>query len=386
MNRVRYVPFRATTVRERFSGSPNNRLLTRAALLFITAITLLAQQKLEVATVVSKPVERTLRLPGEFQPYLKVDLYARVTGFVEKVTVDRGSIVKEGQLLAVLSAPELTAQRAEAEAKAQSAEAQRVEAEARVVAAQSTADRLKQASDTPGAVAANESVQAEKALDAARALVAAQASAANAAKKTVESLRELESYLQVRAPFDGVITDRYVHPGALVGPAAGASSGPLLRLEHNARLRLVVAVPEADVGGITLGAHVPFTVPAYPGETFSGVVARPAHSLELRTRTMAVEMDVRNPEGHLAPGMYPEVQWPVRRSRPSLLVPPSSVVTNTERTFVIRIRENHAEYVDVRRGPPAGDLVEIFGPLAPGDRIVRRATDEIRDNTPLDVR
>ncbi len=179
-----------------------------------------------------------------------------------------------------------------------------------------------------------------------------------------------------------MITERYVHPGALAGPTSG-SAGPLLRLEQQSRLRLVVAVPEADVAGIAGGATVSFTVSAYREETFHGVVARVARSIDPRTRTMPVELDVRNPGGRLAPGMYADVQWPVRRSRPALLVPPSSIVTTTERSFVIRLRNAKAEWVNVARGPAAGDLIEVFGPLRAGDEIVRRGSDEIREGTPL---
>ncbi|MGE5644722.1 MAG: efflux RND transporter periplasmic adaptor subunit [Acidobacteriota bacterium] len=344
----------------------------------IMAPALAAQTAVEVVPVVARQAERRVRLPGEFAPYEKVDLYARVNGFVERVTVDRGSAVKRGQLLVLLSAPEMEAQRAEAEAKAQTIESQRAEAEAKLVAAESTRDRMKAASATPGAISENELIQAAKAADAARAVLRAQASAAEAAKASVQSIRELEAYLKVTAPFDGVITERLVHPGALAGP--GASAQPMLRLEQNSRLRLVVAVPEASAGGIVRGARVPFTVPAYPGETFSGTVARIAHSVDPKTRTMAVEADVNNASGRLAPGMFPEVQWPVRRRR-GLFVPPSSVVTTTERTFVIRVKDGRAEWVDVTRGSPEGDLIEVFGPLNPGDLVVRRATDEIREGS-----
>jgi RND family efflux transporter MFP subunit len=349
-------------------------------LLFAAAVQ--AQQPVDVVAVVSKNVERKVRLPGEFAPYLKADLFARVNGFVEKVEVDRGSVVKQGQLLAVLSAPELTAQRAEAEAKAHAVESQRAEAQARLVAAESTYERVKAASATPGAVAGNEVIQAEKAKDAAGELVRAQESSVTAAKAAIAALRELEGYLRLTAPFDGVITDRFMHPGALAGPSAG----PLLRLEQNTRLRLVVAVPEAEAAGIVKGARVAFRVPAFPAETFRGSLARVAHSVDAKTRTMAVELDVANPDLHLAPGMYPEVEWPVRRSRPSMLVPASSVVATTERTFVIRVSNGRAEWVNVSRGATLGDLVEVFGPLNPGDQIVRRGSDEIREGAGLQVR
>jgi multidrug efflux pump subunit AcrA (membrane-fusion protein) len=113
------------------------------------------------------------------------------------------------------------------------------------------------------------------------------------------------------------------------------------------------------------------------------VVARIAHSLDQKTRTMAVELDVFNRDGSLSPGMYPSVKWPVRRARPSLLVPKTSVVTTTERTFVIRKNDGRAEWVNVTKGAADGDLIEVSGDLKPGDSVVRRANDEIRPGTPL---
>lgn len=341
------------------------------------------RQAVEVARVTAKSVERQSRLPGEFHPYLKVAVHARVAGFVEAVEVDRGAAVRKGQLLVKLSAPEMAARIAEAEAKTRAVESQRAEAEAKRVALQSTWERLKAAAATPGVVAGHEVVLAEKALEAAAALVASLESAAQAARASVAPLRELASYLTITAPFDGVITERLVHPGALVGPE---SAGPLLLLEQNTRLRLAVSVPEADVAGVARGVNASFTVPAHPGQKFHGVVARIPHSLDPKTRTMPVELDVDNARGLLAPGMYAEVEWATRRPRPSLLVPPTSIVTTTERTFVIRLREGKAEWVTVSRGAPAGELVEVFGGLEPGDTIVRRASDEIREGTRLEAR
>src|SRR5438270_9915884 len=108
------------------------------------------------------------------------------------------------------------------------------------------------------------------------------------------------------------------------------------------------------------------------------MIARIAHSLDEKTRTENVELDVINRDGALSPGMYPTVSWPVRSQRPALLVPLTSVVTTTERVFVIRVRDGRAEWVDVREGPSAGDQVEVAGALQPGDLVIRRATDEMR--------
>jgi membrane fusion protein (multidrug efflux system) len=342
----------------------------------------LGAQAVELSPVIKRPVSRQVELPAEIQPFLAVSLHAKVAGYIDRVLVDRGSFVKAGDLLAELSAPEMQAQIAEAESKVQSAEAERLQAEAQMAAAESTYLHLAEAAKTPGTVAGNDLIQAQKQLDAAKALVNAKAKASTAAQQAANALKAMIAYLKITAPFSGVVTDRLVHPGALVGPPADPA---LLVIQQVARLRVVVPVPEELAGAWARGARVEFKVPAYPRRTFSGTVARISHALDPKTRTMPVELDVLNPDGSLAPGMYPMVQWPVRGSHPVLFVPKTSVVTTTERTFVVRNRNGHAEWVDVRVGATEGDLVEIIGNLKAGDMVVRRATDEIREGTALTV-
>ncbi|MBI3278935.1 MAG: efflux RND transporter periplasmic adaptor subunit [Acidobacteria bacterium] len=345
-------------------------------------VSFLPAQPVETARVVSQRLNQTASLTGEFLPYQSVDLHARVTGFVEKVLVDRGSVVQQGDLLVVLSAPEMEAQIAEAQAKVRAAESQVSEAQARLLAAQSTYEGLKTASATAGAIAGNELTVAEMTVEAARGAVSSAQAARGAAQAHVTALEKLQAYLNIRAPFAGVINERYVHPGALAGPA----NGPLLKLEQVSRLRLVVAVPEAHAGAIARGARVPFSVAAHPTRTFAGAIARRSRSVDARTRTMAVELDVSNGSGALAPGMYAQVKWPVRTGRPTLLVPATSIVTTTERMFVVRVRGGRAEWVDVKRGARDTDMVEVFGDLRAGDVIVRRGSDEIRDGTALQIK
>jgi membrane fusion protein, multidrug efflux system len=340
-------------------------------------------QSVELTAVVSKPASQTIIIPGEIQAFLNVGLRARVNGYVERVLVDRGSAVKEGQLLVELSAPEMKAQIAEGESKARGTEAELAQAEAQLGAAQNTFDRLKKASETPGAIAGNELVIAEKQVDAATAVVNSRKQATGAAQASLEALKTLETYLKVSAPFDGVITERVVHPGALVGPS---SNDPLLVLQQISRLRLTVAVPEANLGAIARGSPVVFQVPASPQRNYSGTIARRAQVVDPRTRTMAVELDVMNSDQSLAPGMYATVKWPVRRSQPALFVPRTSIVTTTERTFVIREKNGKAEWVNVSRGAADGELVEVIGPLQAGDRVVKRGTDELREGTILQNR
>jgi RND family efflux transporter MFP subunit len=313
-----------------------------------------------VVPVVAKRLDETVHLPGELQPYLNVDLYPKVTGILQWIGVDRGSQVKRGQVLVRLMAPELSAQRAEAEAKLRSD----------VI----TYERLTTAAATPGVVAPNDLDITKHTVEADRA--------------RVRSLKEMEDYLVITAPFDGVVTTRNVHPGALVGPAGGGGAGanpPLIRLEHTAHLRLMVPVPEQYTGEIAPRQDVRFSVPAFPGQMFHGTITRVAHSVDMKTRTMPVEMDVENVSGLLAPGMFPEVEWPVRRSEPTLFVPAKAVVTTTELMFVIRVRQDTAEWVRVQKGQAVGDLIEVFGDLHAGDAVVARGTDELRAGTKVTV-
>lgn len=380
-----------------------------------------AMPTVTIATVTSGEINRQLRLPGELLAYQDVMLYPKVQGFIEWIGVDRGSAVRAGQLLVRLSAPEIGSQRSEAMARTGSAAAQRLEAEARVgsiraqrleaeaklAAASATYQRLKSASATPGVVSGNELENAQRIVEAeqarvqvyrdnekaAQAQVQALAENEAATRAAVKSAEATENYLRIVAPFDGVITERNAHQGSLVGPASAGAAMPLLRLQQVSRLRLVIAVPEMEIAAIKNGAKVDFTVPAFPGDKFSGTIARIGDAVDANTRTMPVELDVQNQTRgvrRLAPGMFPQVLWPSKRLQPSLLVPPSAVAVTTERSFVIRIRDGLTEWVDVKRGASinqqGSDLVEIFGDLSPGDQIALRGTDELRAGTRVQIK
>jgi RND family efflux transporter MFP subunit len=340
----------------------------------------------EVTKVTSKVLSITARLPGELQPYEVVAVYPKVTAYVDSIEVDRGSQVRAGQLMARLVAPEVTSQRAEAEAKLQAAEAQRSEAEDKLASDEGTYHRLESASATPGVVAENDLEIARRGVDADQARVEAARKSSDAAKSALKSVTEIERYLQVRAPFEGVVTERNVHKGSLVGPAQGSSgAAPIVRVENTARLRLVVPVPEKYAADIEPGSRVEFSVPAYPGETFSGTIARVSHAVDVKTRTMPVELDVDNAAGRLSSGMFPEVLWPVRRKEPTLFVPASAVARTTEATFVIRVRDQTTEWVNVKTGEADGKSIEVFGPLRDGDEVAVRGTDELRAGSRVQV-
>ena len=314
------------------------------------------QLSVEVVPVSSQILKETIPLTGELLPFLSVDLSPKIMGIVESVHVDRGTKVKKGDILIQLRAPELQAQRREAEAQLR--------------AANITYTRLQTAASTPGIVAGNDLELAQHHQEALTA--------------RLQSLQEMEKYLRVVTPFDGVITQRNIHPGAVVGPdGGGGRASSLLRLEQIIHLRLIVPVPEIYAGSIDKGATVPFSVPAYPEEIFQGVVSRIAQSVDPKTRSMPVEMDVDNPTMRLAAGMFPEVRWPIRRSTPTLFVPATAVVTTTENVFVLLVKENLVEWIPVRKGAKSGFMVEVFGALQSDDLVVFRGTDEIRPGTKI---
>ena len=340
----------------------------------------------ETVRVIEQAASMTLELPAELEPYESVDVYPKVTGFVKTIRVDRGSRVRLGDPLIDIDAPELLAQRAEAQSRLQGAEAQLAIARAKADGDSSTFDRLKAASATPGTVAGNDVVLAQKTVEAGQSQIVSAQQNVEAARQAVRSITDMEGYLKITAPFDGVVTERNIHPGALVGPGSGAGAGkPLLRVVRNETLRLTVPVPEAYTAGVANGTRVPFTVPAYPGVDFFGTVARAANAVDVRTRTMAVELDVMNGDGRLPSGTFCQVRWPVRRPAPSLFVPSHSLASTTDRTFVVRVRNGRTEWVDVKTGLSSGALVEVFGDLRPGDQIVERGTDEMRPGTEVRV-
>ena len=336
--------------------------------------------RVEMAKVEGRSLARTVPLTAELAPYLQADIEARVPGYVVQVLVDRGSIVHRGQLLVRLSAPEMSSQTSAAEGALHQAEADLSQAQAQAAGTASTYDKLAEAAKTPGAVAGNELIQVQKQKEAADALVTSRKAAVKTAEDRLKATGDMQGYLRVVAPFDGTITDRFVHPGMMVSTSG---QSPLLKLQQVSHLRLVVPVPESYVGSVSRGKAVIFHVPARPGKNFTGTIARIPQALDPQSRSMMVELDVTNRDQALAPGMYPTVDWPVTSGDDLLFVPATSVVTTTERTFVITSENGHAHLVDVKKGPVSGEQVSVRGDIRVGQSVVKRATDEIHEGQPL---
>jgi len=334
------------------------------------AQTLKQENAIDSPAVVLSPVnqgklESNITIPGELLPYQEVDLYAKVNSYVKKLWVDIGSQVHRGQLLVTLEAPEINSQLAEAQSHVK-------QMEAIYYASKATYDRLYNTSKIPGTVSENDLEQAEAKKNSDLANVEASKSSY---KETSANL----NYLEIRAPFDGVVSARNVNTGAYVGPG-GKGTDPLLVLQDQYRMRLVISVPENYTGGLNDKSQVSFTVQALPNRKFTAQIKRLAGALDEKLRSERLEMDVYNTDHKLLPHMYADVNVPLPSHDGTLFVPKTAVVTSTEKVFV-KVVNHHAQWVDVKKGIQSGDMMEIYGDLQKGDQVVKKASDEIRDGS-----
>ena len=323
----------------------------------------------QIVSLTKGRLSSNISIPGELIPYQQVDLYAKTNSYVKKLLVDIGSEVHQGQLLAVLEAPEINSQLAAAQSRIK-------QFEAVYFASKATYDRLVSTSKTPGTVSQNDLEQAEAKKNADEANI-------DAAKSGLKEVSANLAYLEIRAPFDGVITSRNVNLGAYVGPG-GKSIDPLFTIQDQGRLRLVVSVPEVYTGALSNKSEVNFTVRALPSQKFTAQVKRIAGALDEKLRAERLEMDVYNKDKKLLPHMFAEVSLPLPAGDSTYVVPKTAVATSTEKVFVIKVVDHKAVWVDVKKGLSNGDSIEIFGgDLKPDDKLVKAASDEIRNGSTL---
>ncbi|MEX8546982.1 MAG: efflux RND transporter periplasmic adaptor subunit [Mucilaginibacter sp.] len=327
---------------------------------------------LETFSLKKGKLSTTLEIPGELTPYQQVDLYAKESSFVKKVYVDVGSEVKKGQLLVSMEAPEINSNLAAAQSKLQSQEAI-------YTASNSNYNRLIETAKTPGTISKND-------IDQAAARKNSDKAELNAAKSAYQSIAATRAYLDIRAPFNGVVSARNINPGAYVGPSGKGSDVPLFVLQEQKRLRLVVSVPELYTGFLKMNDEVSFSVKALPSQIFKAKVKRLAGALDERLRSERLEMDVYNDRKKLLPGMYAEVNLPLPASDSTFLIPKTALVTSTEKVFVVRVINNKAQWVDVKKGREGGNQVEVYGKLNEGDQLVKTATDEIRNGSTIQTK
>ncbi len=311
----------------------------------------------------------TLNIPGELISFQKVDLYAKLSSFVKKIYVDVGTQVKEGQLLAVMEAPEMNAQLAGSKSKLQSYIAL-------YEGSKATYNRLLETSKTPGTISPNE-------LELSMAKQNSDLAQLNAAKAANKEITDNKNYLQIRAPFSGVIVARNVSAGAYVGPTGKGSDQPMFSLAQQNKLRLAASVPAAFTGFLSNKTVINFTVNSMGGKKFIAKIARLSGALDNRLRAENIEMDVDNNNKMLLPGMIADISIDLAAQDSSFVVPKSAVMSGTEKIFIIKKQGDKARWIEVKKGREANGKTEIFGNINLGDTIITTASEEIRDGSLL---
>jgi RND family efflux transporter MFP subunit len=305
-------------------------------------------------------VSKSLKLPGELHPWERAEVYAKVEGYVKELKIDIGDRVKKNDILLILDAPEIVANYAKASADL-------LAARTKFTTSRESYKRHLVAAREKGAISDEEMERVRNQMLTDSANYMASQSSANA-------YNQLKDYLVIRSAFDGVVTQRKIDPGTLVGK----DSRPLMVVENIDRLRLRIAVPEAYSTAIPNSESVQFTVDAQPSKKYKAILARTSNMIDATTRTELWEFEVLNKSLELKSGMYASVHLNVIRNKESFVVPYTAVVSNLEKTFVIRVMNNKTEWVDVRQGINMKDNVEIFGDINEGDQLVVRANDEIK--------
>lgn len=317
-----------------------------------------------LAIVEKAGVATTIKLPAQLAAYQEVSVFPKVNAYVKTVLVDIGSKVAQGTLLMVLEAPEL-------EQAAMQAKEKYAKAQADYAIDKERYQRLQEAAKTPGAIASLD-------LSAIKAKMDADMAVCNAERANWQAQQTMLGYLRVTAPFAGVITERNVHPGALV--SASAKDKPMLELKQVEHLRLQVDIPEAFAGTLKNKDTVSFFVSAYPGKKMTGFISRKSDNVNAQYRSERMEMDVPNKDGLLSPGMFTEVVLYSKGNVEGLSVPKSAVVTSTERKYVLLVKDGKTTKVDVSTGNETTSRIEIYGNLQAGDQVIAVANDEIPAN------
>lgn len=341
----------------------------------------------------------TLLLPGNIEPLYGASIYARTEGYLERRNVDIGAAVKAGQVLAVISSPEVDQQLLQARATLAQSEAalQQAKATLEQTKANEELTRLTKERDLPlgeqhaiSQQIVDEAVQAYDArvadVAASQANIAAAQANVTANRANVARLQQLQSFEQVVAPFDGVITERNVERGDLV--TTGATAGkPLFSIAQSGTLRIQVDVPQSEAVNIQDGQKAAILVKERLGREYSGTVVRSAASLDSAARTMLTEVQVDNRDGSLLPGMYAQVRFTLAEQRAALIIPTSSLVIDQKGMRVVTVQDDHKiHFVPVLIGRDMGTKIEILSGIRASDALVASPSDLLHEGQDVQVR
>jgi RND family efflux transporter MFP subunit len=332
-----------------------------------------------VLKVTANSAPRVVDLPGNMQAFDAATLYARATGYIAKRNVDIGSRVHKGDVLAVISAPDLDQQLEQARAQLLQMQASLQQSVAQRAFAHVTNQRTSKLV-TEGWASRQQGDQDRTTFSTQSAAVGVAQANVAAAQAAVDRLMELTGFEKVTAPFDGVITARDVDVGNLV-TADAATGTPMFSISHNDVLRVQVYVPQEDFFGLKDGQDATLTVPQLPGRTFRGRVARNAASLASSTRTLLAEVDVDNRDGALSPGLYGIVHIEEPRQNPIVTVPSQAVIFDKNGLSVAVMEGDHIKIRHLDVAADNGATLDVRSGLKDGDQVILSPPLDATDGT-----
>jgi RND family efflux transporter MFP subunit len=401
------------------SGSTMIRLAGAGALLIalvvLGTVPRLARQREALAAVSESPVTHpvvttihpklgeptsSLLLPGNIEPLYSAAVYARTEGYLERRNLDIGSKVKAGQVLAVISSPEVDQQLLQARATLAQSNASLLQAKAALEQAKANAEltRLTKERDLPlgqqhaiSQQIVDQAVQAHSAriadVSAAEANISAAQANVEANQANVARLLQLQSFEQVVAPFDGVITERNVERGDLISTGSAAVGKPLFSIAQSSTLRIQIDVPQSDAVNIQDGQKASIDVKERLGREYTGMVIRSAGSLDSAARTMLTEVQIDNRDGSLLPGMYAQVKFTLAELHTSLIIPTSALVIDHSGMHVVTVGTNHkVHFIPVVIGRDMGIQVEVLQGIQGSDTLVASPSDLLHDGQDVEAR
>ena len=317
--------------------------------------------KVSVAKARNGPISRTIALPATIRPHEQAVLYAKVAGYLKTIRVDKGDSVYDGELLAEIESPELVADLARQKAEVAVAD----------VGYRRVSEAQKKVPDL---------VMPQTVDDAKGKLDMAQAN--------LERTQTLLGYTKIRSPLSGIVTKRWVDPGAFIPSATSGSvaqSAALLTVMDLRSVRIEIPVPEPEVPLVRVGLPVEVTLDELPDRTFPGSVTRFAYALDEASKTMTAEAEIANPKRELRPGMYARASIGMERKADVLLIPAAALVPGKGQDFVFTVSDGKAKRVAVKAGFRDATSVEILEGLAPDQTVVLAGSNPPADGQPVTV-
>lgn len=347
-------------------------------------------RKTVIAAEVAKPqrqdLVRKITLPGSIVAYEQATLYAKVAGYLKSIKVDKGDPVKKGEVLAVIEVPETEkeyeqarAHHDEAKANLQQARADYEQAKSEYGLQDITYKRVKEVRDQEPDVIPQQDVDvargqfevARSKVNVARSKITAAEAKVNTARASLERISTLIDYTKIKAPFDGVVTQRFADPGALIQTATTSQQvAPIATVMNMDTVRIYADIPEREVPFVRKGNPATITADALAGRTFSGAVTRFATALDPATRTMKTEIQIANRDHSLRPGMYGNVTMVLEKRTNVLTVPATSLSIEGNKKFVYTVVNHKAKKVAVSTGFDDGSRVEIPQGLTGGEEVI----------------